>query len=369
MNIQRDKIKIIASTKSWIEGEAVRQLESSMNLPGMEFVVGLPDLHPGKGNPVGAAFAAKGRLYPFLVGNDIGCGIGMWRTSLLKNKLKKDRWVKRLSSLHDPWDGDYDLWFEQSALGPKSWESSMGTIGGGNHFAELQMVESIEDHEAFKQLCLERDGLVLVIHSGSRGLGESILRRHVEHFGAKGTEETSEEASIYLADHNYAMRWAAANRELIAQRFLSALSAEGSKILDLCHNSVLPVHFDGSPYWLHRKGAAPSDQGPVMIPGSRGAFSYLVVPIGDHSGNAYSIAHGAGRKWGRNAIKDRLKGKVDLASLRQTKLGSLVVCDDKDLLFEEAPDAYKSIETVIDDLKNAGLIRVIAVFRPVITFK
>lgn len=92
-------------------------------------------------------------------------------------------------------------------------------------------------------------------------------------------------------------------------------------------------------------------------------------PIGEQTCNAFSIAHGAGRKWSRGAIKDRLKGKVTPASLTQTELGSIVICDDKELLFEEAPQAYKSIDTVIADLKDAGLIKVVAIMRPVITYK
>lgn len=77
MNEPIDNMRLIASSKSWIEGEALRQLKNALELPGMRFVIGLPDLHPGKGNPIGAAFVSECRLYPFLVGNDIGCGIGL----------------------------------------------------------------------------------------------------------------------------------------------------------------------------------------------------------------------------------------------------------------------------------------------------
>jgi release factor H-coupled RctB family protein len=69
-------IKLIASDRNWIEGEAVRQLHRTAELPGMRFVVGFPDLHPGKGHPVGAAFFSEGMIYPSLVGNDVGCGDG-----------------------------------------------------------------------------------------------------------------------------------------------------------------------------------------------------------------------------------------------------------------------------------------------------
>lgn len=106
-----------------------------------------------------------------------------------------------------------------------------------------------------------------------------------------------------------------------------------------------------------------------MIPGSRGTFSYLVEPIGEQKDNAYSLAHGAGRKWKRSEAKSHLSHKFKVEDLRQTALGSRVICEDKDLLYEEAPQAYKNIDIVIQDMLDAGLIRVIAIFRPVITYK
>jgi release factor H-coupled RctB family protein len=106
-----------------------------------------------------------------------------------------------------------------------------------------------------------------------------------------------------------------------------------------------------------------------MIPGSRGTFSYLVNPIGDHYQNAYSLAHGAGRKWKRSDTKAHLSNRFKREDLIKTNLGSRVICEDKDLLYEEAPQAYKNIDIVIQDMVDAGLIEVIAVFRPVITYK
>src|SRR6058998_1353480 len=75
-------VKIIAGPKTWIEGDAVQQLKKTAELPGMVRAVGMPDLHPGPGTPVGAAFVSKGRFYPHLVGNDIACGMGLWQTEL-----------------------------------------------------------------------------------------------------------------------------------------------------------------------------------------------------------------------------------------------------------------------------------------------
>lgn len=368
--MSRSSYRIYASAKSWIEGEAVQQLEHTAGLDGMQRVVGLPDLHPGKGHPIGMAAISRGRFYPFLVGGDIGCGVALWTTQIKATKAKRDVWARRLESLGDPWDGDLTAWFAEHRLETLRWEGAMGTIGGGNHFAELQIIDSVEDEAAFEALGLEASRLVLTVHSGSRGLGEEILRAHTGVFGNRGLDETAPEAKTYLAEHDYAVRWAVANRALIAHRFLDIIGAgETRRVLDLCHNSVVPCTDGGGACWLHRKGAAPGDQGPLVIPGSRGAYSFLAVPTGDQTENAWSLAHGAGRKWNRTAIKSRLKGEVDADALRQTKLGSVVLCSDRDLLFEEAPEAYKKVETVIDDLVEPGLIRVVARLRPLITFK
>ena len=121
--------------------------------------------------------------------------------------------------------------------------------------------------------------------------------------------------------------------------------------------------------WIHRKGAVASDRDFVVIPGSRGALSYLVKPIGDGHSHAWSLAHGAGRKWSRSEARLRMRERFDVRQLVQTGLGGRVVCEDRALLYEEAPAAYKNIEAVIQDLVDAGLISVIATFRPLLTYK
>ncbi|WPL20415.1 RtcB family protein [Thiorhodovibrio frisius] len=133
----------------------------------------------------------------------------------------------------------------------------------------------------------------------------------------------------------------------------------------------------GEPLWLHRKGAAPADRGPVVIPGSRGTLSYLVNPLiqsGNETSTAIdtslrSLAHGAGRKWKRGDARPRLSARQRPEDLRTTALGSQVICDDKELLYDEAPEAYKGIDQVVADLVDAGLCQIIATLRPVLTYK
>ncbi len=358
-------ISIIASDKSWIEGEAIRQLEQTAALPGMVRAAGMPDLHPGKGTPVGAAFLSRDIIYPHLVGNDIGCGMGLWQTDLPKNKVKLDKLVKKLTGLEEPWQGDVDTRLATNGLPVSGGFSPLGTIGGGNHFAELQLLDEVFDETAFDALGLEANKAALLVHSGSRGLGEAILRSHVVEFAGSGVDVNTEVFSAYIQRHDEAVRWAILNRTVIAERFLSCIHASGNCVLDICHNSVVPQNGD----WLHRKGAAPSDKGAVVIPGSRGAVTYVVMPCGDGEASLSSLAHGAGRRWKRSDAKDKLVNRYKVQDLTRTKLGGRVICEDKQLIFEEAPEAYKDIEQVITDLAEAGLVRLIAKYRPVITYK
>jgi release factor H-coupled RctB family protein len=294
--------------------------------------------------------------------------MGLWQTDLKTSKIKRDKWSSALK-LDDPWQGDTGHWLESYGLPSTLFDRSIGTIGGGNHFAELQQVEEIYDLDAVNALGIDGKRLHLLVHSGSRGLGEVALRNHVDAFGHRGLEDESSDANIYIDCHDQAVKWARANRSLIAHRFLSSLRSDGSKVLDVDHNTVTPKKIDGENYWLHRKGASPSVCGALVIPGSRGSYSYLVQPIGEQLGNAYSLAHGAGRKWMRSDVKGRLSHKYKIDDLRKTDLGSVVICENRALIYEEAPQAYKDIDVVIQDMVDAGLIKVLATLRPVITYK
>ena len=363
------EVRLIASSKNWIEGAAVQQLEKTASLPGMRLAVGLPDLHPGKGSPIGAAFAVEGYLYPALVGNDIGCGVGLWRTELSAKKLKREVWADRLRNLDNAWDDDVSEFLGVRGIELSGYEHSLGTIGSGNHFAELQAIESVANPEGSEQLGITCDAVYLCVHSGSRGFGEAILREHFAQFGTGGLAAATGEAAHYLARHDHARHWASANRELIAARVAERLKTEGTRLIDICHNWVEQIHLGGARCWLHRKGAAPSTEGPVIIPGSRGAFTYLVAPKEPCERSAFSLAHGAGRKWSRSDSRARLEKRFSAKDLARTELGSHVICEDKELLYEEAPQAYKNITIVIDDLVKAGLVDVLAIMKPLVTYK
>ncbi len=362
-------IRHFFSDRCWIETRALDQLRHTAALPGMRCVVGLPDLHPGKGGPIGSAFFNESRVYPHLVGNDVGCGMALTQTSLTRRKLKLDRWYKKLAGLEEPWEGDRTARLARYGVEPRESDLALGTIGGGNHFAELQAIAKIADQDAFAALGLEEDRLFILVHSGSRSLGEVLMRQHVAEHGAEGLVAGSPQAESYLKRHDLGVRWAQANRALITQRFAEYLQTESHPVLDSPHNSVTPVELEGIAGWLHRKGAAPSDRGALVIPGSRGTLSYLVAPLGDQVANAYSVAHGAGRKWTRSDSRARLSDRYRAEDLTHTRLGGRVICEDRDLLYEEAPEAYKNIDAVISELVEREVIKVIATLKPVLTYK
>ncbi len=344
-------MNIVASPSSWIESGARDQCDQVAALDGMIHVAGMPDLHPGKGAPVGAAMLSR-KLHPFLVGSDIGCGIGVFPIRL--RRPDPEKLAARFPDL------DVPVSLPASEV-PAGHTDSLGTVGRGNHFAELARVDEIQDPAHAERLDLRKGDLVLIVHSGSRGLGERILRAHTDVHGAGPAPD----AAAYLRAHDDAVRWGALNRRLMAARIAEALGAAPTDpIADVCHNSV-EVRPEG---YLHRKGAAPGDGRDVLVAGTRGTRSFLVATHAGPDAN-WSVAHGAGRKMSRSDALRRGKAKHKVEELRRTPLGSVVVCGDRQLLFEEAPTAYKRIEQVIGDLADGGLATPVAATVPLVTYK
>ncbi|MGH1441286.1 MAG: RNA ligase RtcB family protein [Cellvibrionaceae bacterium] len=383
--------RIVISDDNWLEDAAVEQFKQTMTLDGMRVGVGMPDIHPGKGQPIGAAFIAENCIYPHLVGSDIGCGMGLWQLDIPVRKVKLDKWEKQLYNLDDLWDGntaEYLLGKNVVTDDPilLSENNKLGTIGGGNHFAELQQVDTVIDSKVFAMANLNKQHVALLVHSGSRGLGQKLLRQHIDQFGAVPilTNDDGKQYKDYIRRHDHAVDWAVINRELIAHRICECLKTQKTPLLDITHNMVEPLcdrkglsmalaNDKNQQYWIHRKGASPTDKGLVMIPGSRGSLSYLVKPKLNRFFNlaqgGFSLAHGAGRKWKRSDARGRLEQRYKVKDLEKTALGSRVICKQRNLLYEEAPQAYKNISQVINDLVDAEMIDVVATFKPLLTYK
>ena len=362
-------IHVFASSKSWIEGNATLQLQQVAGLPGVHAVAAMPDLHPGKYGPVGCAVLAD-RIHPQLVGSDIGCGMGLFELDIAARKLRLEQLAERLHALDQPWDGDTDSVLAGAGLHATPFDASLGSIGGGNHFCEVQAIEEILAPETAAEAGLDRDHAYVLVHSGSRGLGYSILER-VLSTGQSSLDLGSDEGKTYLHTHDHAVQWAKLNRRIIAERAAAAARADLRPVNDLAHNMVeRQIGASGDVMALHRKGAAASDRGLVPVPGSRGTLSYLVEPLAPTPEALASLAHGAGRKYDRASMHGRVRvKKSDVARLERNPYGGIVVCGDRGLLAEEAPEAYKSIDRVIADLVEFGLARVVATFRPLVTFK
>ncbi|GLZ58525.1 RNA ligase RtcB family protein [Micromonospora sp. NBRC 107095] len=355
-------VTVFASSTSWIESAALAQCRQVAALDGMRHVAAMPDLHPGKGAPIGAAMAST-VLYPFLVGSDIGCGIAVFPIKL--KRAVPERLAARFPDLDQAFnpvrDADDPAWAAVDGDVPAGHLDGLGTVGRGNHFVELARVDAILDGRHAGRLGLEAGDLVLIVHSGSRGLGERILRAHTEVHGAGPAPDPA----AYLRRHDDAVRWGSLNRRVLAARVAHALGTEPTApIVDQCHNLV-EVR-DG--VYLHRKGAAPGDGRDVLIAGTRGTASYLVAAHAGPDAN-HSVAHGAGRKMSRADALRRGRAKHTVEELRRTPVGSLVVCGDRQLLFEEAPTAYKRIEQVIADLVEHRLATPVVSTTPVVTYK
>lgn len=343
-----------------IDEDAITQLNKVAHLEGMVSCTGMPDLHVGQKYPIGTACVST-KLHPELVGSDIGCGVSLYDTDIqVELFLKKNNnrnWIKMKKRL------EQQKWVSPSLYPAFSDEqtdrrhrSTFGTIGSGNHFAELQKVVA-----TFDTSIIDKQKIYLLVHSGSRKLGPEILEEWM----------MSRNDDLYLQQHDVAVGWARANRDEIALRFSSQCETNlGRKILDVCHNLVEQMEAEEqSIKYLHRKGVAPTDQGLVVIPGSRGTMSYLVRPTDDEElakTYANSIAHGAGRSISRSAA-----AKVFKHLEKDSDAGSNLVFlhPDTNLLSEEAPGAYKNIDDVIQVLVDYKLIQIIAILEPVLTVK
>lgn len=412
-----DHVSIIQRPDLWMESSAIDQLINVAQLPRCKRAVGMPDLHQGRGIPVGAAFAFEHEVRPQLIGGDMGCGVTL---IVAPKPRKRGEAVKRrlpsgsldlFESCEEPKRALELIWSlgahaltrfdflpeslislaahhypEPPPMGSSPLEklpdalnrierylAQLGTPGGGNHFLELSRVAELEElseerAQALEELGLKRGSYVALAHSGSRGLGGDLSAS----WTGRVLDEPAER-SRYLAELQGALNYAQCNRFILAWVGLNALGcAQPSRVggmIELVHNEVSASELEGTPVWLHRKGAAPAlrDQLTVVL-GTRGTRSWVMEGLGSEP-HLCSIAHGAGRKMGRGEAVAKLKDRFKKQSLTRTALGGEVICDNPQLLYEEHPKAYKEIEPVVQSLVDAGAARRVAALEPVLTYK
>ncbi|RYE18541.1 MAG: RNA ligase RtcB family protein, partial [Sphingobacteriaceae bacterium] len=354
------EVKIIGE-RSEIESSAIEELHTLSKLPGIVKILGMPDLHSG---PTGCVIATLDCIYPRFVGSDAGCGMSVFMAGK-KSRFNSLRFQKSIDEIESLSAHEIASLKQKCNIWDTAYDKDLGTIGGSNHFAEYQCIDTVMDSELCRELQIHKDMLLLTVHSGSRGLGKSISDAY-RNICLKDESEITR----YMSSHDHAVRWGQANRLGIASRILRTSTDQIVPLIDICHNQVVKL----SNVYYHRKGAAPADDGYVILPGSRGSHSYIVKPKASLTYDnlrdiGFSIAHGAGRRLTRTKAEAKAlklcKGNYD--SLLTTALNSVVSCLDKKVLCQEIPEAYKNIDDVILDL--APYVSVVAKLMPVLTIK
>jgi tRNA-splicing ligase RtcB (3'-phosphate/5'-hydroxy nucleic acid ligase) len=352
----------------------------------------MPDAHVGKGAAVGTVIPTLGAVIPAAVGVDIGCGMIAARTRFTASDIAGKDLARLRSSIESAIPlsaGNYNrslalFEFTQARLdqlerlaadsgvdlshSPK-WKVQLGTLGGGNHFIEL---------------CIDADDAVwMFLHSGSRGVGHKIATHYVnvaKALCAKRVvslpnpdlaflEEGTAEFADYIDGLHWAQQFALANREEMMDRFrqqfatwmrVDPADVEAGRI-NAHHNYSVPEHHGDKEVWVTRKGAVDAHHGVMgVIPGSMGTRSYIVRGKGNPAALC-SAPHGAGRRFSRTEARRRFTA-ADLAERMEG-----IEYRHGEQWVDEIPDAYKSIDVVMEDSKE--LVEVVTSLRQVVNVK
>jgi tRNA-splicing ligase RtcB len=341
-------------------------------------VAAMPDVHLAADVCVGTAMATRRLVYPGAVGGDIGCGmlaVGFSASAdLLADPARAGRILRaigeripgrrhhRAAMLPLPDDcREADLSHGQlAAVFRDEGRLQFGTLGGGNHFIELQADED--------------ERLWLMIHSGSRVIGQAVRDHHmaranIRSVGLMALDTDTPDGEAYLRDQDWARRYAVGNRAAMAEQVAMALrevadiGVDPATTIAVDHNHVQAEQHFGETLLVHRKGAMPAEVGQSgVLPGSMGTFSVHVVGRGEPAA-LRSSAHGAGRQMSRQVARERF-GRSDLRNQMQQ-----VWFDPRQSaqLCEEAPKAYKDLRAVLK--AQAELVKVTRRLRPLLVYK
>ena len=356
-----DGVPIHAWIAAPLDSNVRTAIERLAKAPDVRHIAVMPDVHRAGEVCVGVVLATGALIYPAAVGGDIGCGMAAVRFDAPAALLADDALLARavLRSLGravpalkgqsyavpERLDGPIDpagLSDERLArIARREGRWQLGTLGRGNHFLEFQADE--------------HGSLWLMVHSGSRGMGQAITSWHRTRAVAPGSgapaafEVDSAVGLAYLADVAWARTWARTNRERLARAAagvladLAGASIDESTWLDCDHNHVaLERHVDQDVV-VHRKGALPAADGqPGLVPGSMGTVSFHTVGRG-HPDALRSSSHGAGRVLPRNAAA----GRIDARRLVREMHGVTFDTRRAGRLVDEAPSAYRDIRVVM----------------------
>jgi tRNA-splicing ligase RtcB (3'-phosphate/5'-hydroxy nucleic acid ligase) len=434
------------------EDASLQQLSDAASLPGVVSpVIGMPDIHSGFGLPIGGVMAmdaAHGLVSAGAVGMDINCGVRLLRTNIRAADLNRDHLTaliraigsrvpsgigtksKHAAVIRDHFkdllikgvpylvelgygrSADLDVIEDGGALegaDPIALSSKaidrglqLSTIGGGNHFIELGLVEQLFDPSAAAAYGLAEGTLSVLIHTGSRGFGHQICTDYsaemkkaaskyklkIPNAGLAAVPIVSGEGKSYLAAMTCAINFAFCNRQWITddirQAFSQVLGGSAEDydlglVYDVAHNTAKFEEIGGRQLLVHRKGATRAlppghplnpklyqDFGhPVLIPGSMGTASYVIRAEQGIEQIYNSVNHGAGRVLSRTAAKKQ----ISVDALKE-KLGQVIVSGRSYKAYlDEAPQAYKDIDQVVETLVEIGLSRKVARLKPLAVLK
>ncbi|WP_035588385.1 RtcB family protein [Hippea jasoniae] len=367
--INKGRIPIKLWTEKIEEG-ALKQAINLSNLPfAFSHIAIMPDVHEGFGMPIGAVAAFEDVVIPHAVGVDIGCGMHAIKTILTEIDKRSLQAIVKLIKGTIPVGFEKHKTAQNKDLMPKQKSKlnrsficfkeydnalySLGTLGGGNHFIEIQKGS---------------DGFIwIMIHSGSRNLGKQIAD-HYNNIAKKINEKAgypippswelayletnSLEGQSYLEEMHFAIEYAKSNRKLMANRivdiFEMVLSKKDivDKEYDVIHNYASYEKHFSKKVWVHRKGAIRAFEGDIcIIPGSQGSKSYIATGKGNPD-SFKSSSHGAGRVLSRHKARKNLSLTEEIKKLN--KMGIIHSLKSKRDL-DEAPSAYKDISEVINN--------------------
>lgn len=368
LNDARIPIKIWAFD---VEEDALNQARNAANhLFSFHHIALMPDVHSGYGLPVGGVAALEGVIIPYAIGVDIGCGMRAIKTSLIgieANVLKKIKddieAVIPVGFGHNKTRSDLPSIdradFELSQVLKNEWQSAayqIGSLGGGNHFIEIQ-----EDESGY---------LWVMIHSGSRNIGNKVAT-HFNQEAVRLNEEWSWDIKIpksnqlaflplvgknkhygetYMREMNWCLEFAKTSRKMMMEKVMVVfenhfLDVSFENELDVHHNyASLENHF-GKNVMVHRKGATSAKLNEFgIIPGCQGTSSYIVKGLGNQD-SFQSCSHGAGRKLSRTKARNILDLEEEKKKLDDQ--GIIHSINDRNDL-DESSGAYKDIETVLE---------------------
>ncbi|MEM1069120.1 MAG: RtcB family protein [Planctomycetota bacterium] len=374
----------VATVRKWVSDRLSAEVQCSLDrwarAKDVQHIAVMPDVHLAGDVCIGTVMATRHLIYPAAVGSDIGCGILAIKLNESADRLSGSREAAKLLSalyesvpqnrhrhaLDDSRFDDLSDCRGGDSLSHASLEKrvlregrfQLGTLGRGNHFLEFQSDQ--------------QDQLWLMIHSGSRAMGQAITKHHLSRASSGSRAALDLRMQVgrnYWNDMEWARRYAQANRLAMMQLTLDMLMsrfgimADHSSIIHTDHNHVRRESHFGEMLCVHRKGAQQLEKDELgLVPGSMGTPSYVVAGRADIAAMS-SCSHGAGRQLSRSEAKR----KISTDSLADSM--SCVWFDHRkrNALREEAPDAYKDIRRVMRDQR--ALVRVVAIHQPLLSFK